>query len=52
MAKKVKKPMPSEEERYSRIEKNWDKLTRKQRNRYFNLTKTAEMAKKAKTGGE
>jgi hypothetical protein len=48
--KKKKKEMPSESERYSRIEKNWEKLTRKQRNRYFNLTKTAEAAKKAKSG--
>lgn len=48
MAKKKQKPMPSEEERYKRIEANWDKLTRKQRNKYFNLTKTAEHAKKAK----
>jgi len=37
---KKKAKMPSESDRAKRIEENWDKMTKKQRNRYFKQTDT------------
>ena len=47
MAKKKRK-MPSENERRDRVEKEYEKMTRKQKKRYFSGTRTREIYKEGK----
>lgn len=46
--KKTAEGLPSETERIRRIEANWDKLTRKQKQRYFKHTQVEDRIIKVK----